>query len=109
MSTTGQKLFELLPTLYRLKDAQLAQSKALLTPAELSELSTLLAISTPLPPLKQRRLDELQAKAARGPLQSLVMLVAEQLAIFSDNLDQLYDDQFIETCATWVIPYIGDL
>ena len=26
-----------------------------------------------------------------------------------ENLAQLYDDQFIETCADWAIPYIGDL
>ena len=26
-----------------------------------------------------------------------------------ENLEQLYDDQFIETCAPWVAPYIGDL
>ena len=25
------------------------------------------------------------------------------------NLEQLYDDLFIETCDGWVIPYIGDL
>ena len=37
------------------------------------------------------------------------MLVEEQIAAVADDLDQLYDDQFIETCAPWVIPYIGDL
>jgi hypothetical protein len=46
---------------------------------------------------------------ARGPLESLLLVVEEQVAILADNLDQLYDDQFIETCAKWVIPYIGDL
>jgi hypothetical protein len=35
--------------------------------------------------------------------------VAEQLAVVADDIIQLYDDQFIETCAPWVIPYIGDL
>ena len=49
------------------------------------------------------------AKASRGPLQSLLMLVGEQIAAVAYDLDQLYDDQFIETCASWVIPYIGDL
>ena len=29
--------------------------------------------------------------------------------LLAEDLDQLYDDQFIETCAPWVIPYIGDL
>jgi len=50
-----------------------------------------------------------QSQGARGPLASLLMLVEEQFAVLSENLDQLYDDQFIETCAPWVIPYIGDL
>ena len=36
-------------------------------------------------------------------------MIQEQIAIVANDLDQLYDDQFIETCATWVIPYIGDL
>ena len=65
-----------------------------------------------LPPLsidQQLRLDELTAKSARGPLQSLLLVIQEQLAILAEDLDQLYDDQFIETCAQWVIPYIGDL
>src|SRR5262249_4732536 len=26
-----------------------------------------------------------------------------------DSLEQAYDDQFIETCQDWVVPYIGDL
>ena len=59
------------------------------------------------------RLKDSQLAAARqlqmGPLQSLLALVEEQLAVVDNNLDQLYDDQFIETCADWVIPYIGDL
>jgi hypothetical protein len=76
MSFDGKKLFELLPALYRLRDAQLAQN---------------------LP------------QPALGPLQALLAVIAEQIAAVEDDLDQLYDDQFIETCATWVIPYIGDL
>jgi hypothetical protein len=36
--------------------------------------------------------------------------VAEQaFGYLHDNISQLYDDHFIETCADWVIPYIGDL
>ena len=45
----------------------------------------------------------------RGPLESLLMVIDEQLQNFAADLDQLYDDLFIETCAPWVIPYIGDL
>jgi len=36
-------------------------------------------------------------------------VIAEQIAGLEDDLAQLYDDQFIETCADWVVPYIGDL
>jgi hypothetical protein len=44
-----------------------------------------------------------------GVLQALVGVIAEQAQVVSASLDQLYDDQFIETCAPWVVPYIGDL
>lgn len=44
-----------------------------------------------------------------GPLKALLGLIAEQVAILEENFDQLYDDQFIETCAEWVVPYIGGL
>lgn len=43
------------------------------------------------------------------PLKALLAVIAEQVAVAEENLAQLYDDQFIETCAGWVIPYIGDL
>ena len=43
------------------------------------------------------------------PLQALLTVIAGQSAILEGNIQQLYDDQFIETCASWVIPYIGDL
>ena len=29
--------------------------------------------------------------------------------VLAESLEQVYDDQFIETCAPWVAPYIGDL
>ena len=50
-------------------------------------------------PISRRSSTSCTAKASRGPLQSLLMLVEEQLAIVAEDLDQLYDDQFIETCA----------
>jgi hypothetical protein len=43
------------------------------------------------------------------PLQALLDVIAEQVAVLEEDLAQLYDDQFIETCAPWVVPYIGDL
>ena len=44
-----------------------------------------------------------------GPLQALMAVLAEQVSALEENLAQLYDDQFIETAADWVVPYIGDL
>ncbi|MBN8712746.1 MAG: hypothetical protein J0H50_02055 [Xanthomonadales bacterium] len=44
-----------------------------------------------------------------GPLQALFEVIASQSAIVEENIEQLYDDQFIETCMPWVIPYLGDL
>jgi hypothetical protein len=44
-----------------------------------------------------------------GALRELLAVMAEQVAVLEENLDQLYDDQFIETCAEWVAPYIGGL
>ena len=73
--TPRTKLFDLLPAVYRLKDAQVAATQQL----------------------------------SHGPLESLLALIEEQLAVVASDLDQLYNDQFIETCAPWVIPYIGDL
>ena len=47
--------------------------------------------------------------AAGGALRALIEVVAEQVLLLEEDLGQLYDDQFIETCADWVVPYIGDL
>jgi hypothetical protein len=44
-----------------------------------------------------------------GFLASLVELIGEQFDAVGEELDQLYDDLFIETCAPWVVAYIGDL
>ena len=43
------------------------------------------------------------------PLKALLAVVAEQVGVLEEDLAQLYDDQFIETCAEWAVPYIGDL
>ncbi len=44
-----------------------------------------------------------------NPLAAFYSVLECQYGIVKDNLLQLYDDQFIETCAPWVIPYIGAL
>lgn len=68
MSFDVERLYELLPVLYRIRDTQQG-----------------------------------------GPLKALLGVIAEQVAVLEEDLNQLYDDQFIETCAEWVVPYIGDL
>ena len=75
MSFDAQALFELLPAVHRVRDAELAQSLGL----------------------------------ERGPLEELIGVLAEQIELAGEGLEQAYDDLFIETCADWVIPYIGDL
>ena len=42
-------------------------------------------------------------------LEELVAVMAEQIAVAAESLAQMHDDLFIETCAEWVVPYIGDL
>ena len=78
MSFDVERLYSLLPAVYRIRDAQIAEQQ----------------FGDPSQP---------------GPLKALLAVIAEQTAVLEDNLDQLYDDLFIETCAEWVVPYIGDL
>lgn len=48
--------------------------------------------------------------AAEGyPLRALLRIINEQADVLEEDIQQLWDDLFIETCRTWVIPYIGDL
>ena len=68
MNPEADKLYQLLPAIYRIRDAE-------------------------------------QGSALRA----LCEVLAEDIAVLRENLDQLYDDQFIETCADWVAPYIGDV
>lgn len=68
MNNTAERLYELLPAIYRIRDAE-------------------------------------QGHALKG----LIAVIAEEVEALEENLAQSYDDHFIETCAQWVIPYIGDL
>jgi len=103
MSFDAETLLGLLPALYRLRDEESAAAmEGLLTPAESA------ALEAPTP-LEQQRTSRLRAKASRGPLASLLEVFAAELAVLEESFAQLYDDFFIETCADWMIPYIGDL
>jgi hypothetical protein len=53
--------------------------------------------------------DEEGAGEDRGALRAVVDVIASQIRVLEHDVDQLYDDQFIETCASWVASYIGDV
>jgi hypothetical protein len=42
-------------------------------------------------------------------LRELLEVVAGQIDVLEESLDQFYDDLFIETAADWAVPYIGTL
>jgi hypothetical protein len=43
------------------------------------------------------------------PLRALLRVIAEQVDAVEQDIAALYDNWFIETCADWVVPYIGSL
>ncbi|WP_041592556.1 hypothetical protein [Terriglobus roseus] len=53
--------------------------------------------------------DALSDDQPKGPLDALIGAIATQISGVELNIEQLYDDLFIETCADWVVPYLGDL
>jgi len=54
---------------------------------------------------RNRDLDD----AGQGVLRSLVKIIAEQAAILRRSHDRLWEDEFIDFCSDWAVPYIGDL
>jgi hypothetical protein len=51
-----------------------------------------------------------QRDEERGqPLRALLRVIGEQVDVVEQDIAQLYDNWFIETCDDWVVPYIGDL
>jgi hypothetical protein len=109
----AQRLLQLLPAVYSWRDReQAAVSPGWLPPEERQDLATLQGLVDDgfvLTPAQQQDLDRLRERALAGPLASLLAVFAEQIAVLDEDLSQLYDDQFIDTCAEWVVPYIGDL
>ena len=87
MSLTTDELFKLLPAFLRLRDAEVGRRIR----REVDPGST------------TRDIEDF------GPLRTLASLVAREAQIADEGLDALYADAFIETCAPWVIPYLGDL
>jgi len=64
-----------------------------------------------LPAIHRIRDAQIAARAGldKGPLEELLAIIAEQIALVEENIEQSYDDLFIETCADWLTTYIGDL
>lgn len=42
-------------------------------------------------------------------LRALLDLVSEQVRLVEDDVEELWENLFVETAAPWVVPYIGDL
>ena len=61
-----------------------------------------------LPPVYKLN-DQGPAPGAPGPLRELVNRIGAQAATLRRNTDRLWENQSIETCDDWVIPYSGDL
>jgi hypothetical protein len=60
-------------------------------------------------PAIYRTLDVGPTPGSTGPLRELVNRIGAQAAVVRRNIDRLGENQSIETCDDWVIPYIGDL
>ncbi len=67
-SSTDERLYNLLPAIYRVRDAEQGE-----------------------------------------PLRALMAVMDQEFQRLERDMDDLYADWFIETCAEWVVPYIGDL
>jgi hypothetical protein len=68
IETAQDRIYRLLPAVYRLRDAEHGEA-----------------------------------------LRALLAIVESELAAIERDINGLYDNWFIETCAEWVVPYIGDL
>lgn len=60
-------------------------------------------------PAIYRTMDAGPTPGAPGPLQELCNRIGAQAAVVRRSIDRMDENQSIETCDDWVIPYIGDL
>lgn len=68
MSLKDNRLYELLPAIYRIRDSEQGE-----------------------------------------PLKALFDVITREAGIVEADINQMYENWFIETCNEWVVPYIGDL
>lgn len=86
--SAGARLLELLPAIFATRDAE-----------EALALAEQYGFQAPDP----------TSPHPEGPLTSLLAALEAQLTLLEAQIDNLYEDQFVETCAPWVLPYIGAL
>jgi hypothetical protein len=55
------------------------------------------------------RTEDADDSSSSGPLREMVNRIGGQAAILRRSIDRMWEDQSIETCDDWVIPYVGDL
>ncbi len=55
------------------------------------------------------RAEDTDKLGSNGPLRELIGRIGASAAVVRRNIDRLWDDQSIETCDDWVIPFIADL
>ncbi len=60
-------------------------------------------------PAVYRTLDVGSQPGGPGPLREMVNRIGAQVAVLRRSIDRLWENESIETCDDWVIPYIGDL
>ncbi len=60
-------------------------------------------------PAIYRVMDPTTPDGTTGPLQELTSRIGAQVAIVRRSIDRMWQDQSIETCDDWVIPYIAAL
>jgi hypothetical protein len=68
-----------------------------------ADANTLFDLLPAIHRIRDARIAE-EAGLERGPLEELIAVMAEQIAVTAEGLDQAHDDLFIETCAEWVVP-----
>jgi hypothetical protein len=56
-------------------------------------------------PVIHRQRDEAQG----GPLRAVLEIITEQVNLVEDDIGQLYENWFIETCEDWAVPYLAEL
>ncbi len=60
-------------------------------------------------PAVHRIRDEDPSNPSQGALRQLLVIFADQFAVLEEELQQLDENQFVETAAGWALPYIGEL